>query len=90
MFNYSIGLAAYGSKGDLLSVEIAVFSDIHGNYTAFQKCLDYTLNRKIDTYIFLGDYLGEFSYPQKTMDIIYSMADRYTCFFVRGNKMGRS
>ena len=67
-------------------MEIAVFSDIHGNYIAFQECVEYALKREIDTYIFLGDYLGEFSYPQKTMDIIYSMKERYTCFFVRGNK----
>lgn len=67
-------------------MDIAVFSDIHGNYVAFQECLEYALNRTIETFIFLGDYLGEFSYPQKTMDMIYSMAESYTCFFVRGNK----
>lgn len=65
---------------------IAVFSDIHGNYVAFQKCVEYALERKIDTYIFLGDYLGEFPYPQKTMDIIYHMNEKYTCFFIKGNK----
>lgn len=67
-------------------MDIAVFSDIHGNYVAFEKCLEYALEREIDTFIFLGDYLGEFSYPQKTMDIIYGMKEKYTCFFVRGNK----
>ena len=67
-------------------MEIAVLSDIHGNYVAFQECVEYALKREIDTYIFLGDYLGEFSYPQKTMDIIYAMKEKYTCFFVRGNK----
>lgn len=67
-------------------MDIAVFSDIHGNYVAFEKCLEYALKREIDTFIFLGDYLGEFAYPQKTMDIIYQLKQKYTCFFVRGNK----
>ena len=67
-------------------MQIAVFSDIHGNYIAFQKCLDYALSRNIDTFIFLGDYLGEFPYPQKTMKMLYSMRDKYTCYFVKGNK----
>ena len=48
-------------------MEIAVFSDIHGNYEAFKQCVDLVLGRGIRTFIFLGDYLGEFPYPQKTM-----------------------
>ena len=67
-------------------MEIAVFSDIHGNHAAFGKCIEYALKRQIHTFIFLGDYLGEFPYPQKTMEILYSLKEKYTCFFVRGNK----
>ncbi len=67
-------------------MEIAVFSDIHGNHVALQSCLKYVLDRKIDTFIFLGDYLGEFPYPQRTMEILYFMRDKYKCFWVRGNK----
>ena len=67
-------------------MDIAVFSDIHGNHTAFERCLDYALARGIDTFIFLGDYLGEFPYPQKTMEMIYALNGKYTCFFVKGNK----
>ena len=67
-------------------MEIAVFSDIHGNYEAFRECLKYALERNIDTFIFLGDYLGEFPYPQKTMEMIYSLSEKYICYFVRGNK----
>jgi Calcineurin-like phosphoesterase. len=43
----------------------AVLSDIHGNYVALQKCLDYAVNSGADTFFFLGDYLGELAYPQK-------------------------
>ncbi len=67
-------------------MEIAVFSDIHGNYSAFEQCVKYALNRNIHTFIFLGDYLGEFPYPQKTMGMIYALKEKYTCFFVKGNK----
>lgn len=67
-------------------MDIAVFSDIHGNYAAFQKCLEYAVEKNIDTFVFLGDYLGEFPYPQKTMDILYSVKAKYQCFFIKGNK----
>lgn len=67
-------------------MKIAVFSDIHANYIAFQKCINYALEQRIDTFIFLGDYLGEFAYPQRTMDLIYSLKEQYTCFFIKGNK----
>lgn len=67
-------------------LNIAVLSDIHGNGAALQKCLLYAVNRGIETFIFLGDYLGELAYPQKTMDILYSVKDKYRCFFIKGNK----
>ena len=67
-------------------MKMAVMSDIHGNYIALQKCIDYALNRDVDTFIFLGDYVGELAYPQKTMEIIYSLKEKYNCFFVKGNK----
>jgi len=67
-------------------MEVAVFSDIHGNYAAFEQCVEYVSARNISTFIFLGDYLGEFAYPQKTMDRIYALKEKYTCFFIRGNK----
>lgn len=38
-------------------MEIAVLSDIHSNYIAFDACMDYIRKRKIDMLIFLGDYL---------------------------------
>ncbi len=65
---------------------IAVLSDIHSNYTALEKCVEYILNRNINTFVFLGDYVGDLAYPQKTMDIIYSLSESYECYFIRGNK----
>ena len=40
----------------------------------------------VETFIFLGDYVGELAYPQKTMEIIYSLTEKYNCFFIKGNK----
>ena len=67
-------------------MKIAVLSDIHGNYVALQECIKYAMNREIDTFILLGDYVGELAYPQKTMDILYSLKEKYNCFFIKGNK----
>lgn len=63
-------------------MKIAVLSDIHGNYVALQKCLEDAEKNNVDCYFFLGDYLGEFPYPQKTMKIIYDMQKKINvCLF---------
>ena len=67
-------------------MDIAVLSDIHGNYVALVKCIEYALARDIDTFIFLGDYIGELAYPQKTMEILYGIKEQCSCYFVKGNK----
>jgi putative phosphoesterase len=67
-------------------MEIAVLSDIHGNYKALQRCLEYALSRNINTFIFLGDYIGELAYPERTMKILYDLSSTYRCYFIRGNK----
>ncbi|HKM03134.1 MAG TPA: metallophosphoesterase family protein [Lachnospiraceae bacterium] len=67
-------------------MDIAVLSDIHGNYIALEHCVNYALSRNIDTFIFLGDYVGELAYPEKTMKLIYEISTRYKCYFIRGNK----
>lgn len=55
-------------------MDIAVLSDIHGNYVSLQSCIDYALKKDINTFFFLGDYLGELPYPEKTMDMILEVA----------------
>lgn len=68
------------------SMTVAILSDIHGNYPAFQRCVEYALLQKAQVFVFLGDYVGELAYPAKTMDLIYELSDQYSCCFVRGNK----
>lgn len=67
-------------------MDIAVLSDIHGNYVALEKCINYAWEQKINTFLFLGDYLGELPYPQKTMNMIYTLSEQHVCHFVKGNK----
>ena len=69
-----------------MNLKVAVFSDIHGNYVAFERCFEYALGRGVTTFLFLGDYLGELAYPQRTMERLYRIAKEYTCYFIRGNK----
>lgn len=66
--------------------KIAVLSDIHGNYIALEKCVECALSRGVQIFVFLGDYVGELAYPQKTMDILKMLKENYPCYFVKGNK----
>lgn len=56
-------------------MNIAVLSDIHGNYVALERCVRFALDRGIKQFLFLGDYLGELAFPQRTMEIIYSLKE---------------
>lgn len=67
-------------------MDIAVLSDIHGNYIALERCLEYSFSRGINRFFFLGDYIGELAYPERTMQILYDLSNRYQCNFIKGNK----
>ncbi|MEG2289422.1 MAG: metallophosphoesterase family protein [Clostridium sp.] len=67
-------------------MDIAVLSDVHGNYIALKRCIEYAFSRGISTFIFLGDYIGELAYPERTMQILYNLNERYQCYFIKGNK----
>lgn len=65
---------------------IAVLSDIHSNYVALERCLGHALNAGADSFIFLGDYVGDCAYPTKTLDMLYSLREKYRCIFLKGNR----
>lgn len=69
-----------------MNSKLAVLSDIHGNYVALERCLEYIASQNIRTLIFLGDYIGELAYPHKTMEILYDLIEQYECYFIKGNK----
>lgn len=67
-------------------MDIAVLSDIHGNYIALEKCISCALSQGIRSFIFLGDYAGELAYPDRTMRMLYELEEKYECWFIKGNK----
>lgn len=64
----------------------AVLADVHGNYRALGACLDYARVRGADQYLFLGDYVTDHPYPRRVMELLYAVADRHSCRFIRGNR----
>ncbi len=67
-------------------MKIAVFADIHSNYIALEHCMEYAISQGIETFLFLGDYIGEMAYPERTMKLLYQYREQYECYFIRGNK----
>lgn len=67
-------------------MKIAVLSDIHGNHTALAACMDVIKKEHVNEILFLGDYLGEFAYPRKTLDLLAQISAEYECIFLKGNK----
>ena len=54
----------------------AVLADIHSNSIALDCCMEYAVDRGIDKFIFLGDYIGELAYPERTMERLYEYQER--------------
>lgn len=67
-------------------MELAVLADIHSNYVALAQCMEYAMERGIRSFLFLGDYIGEFAYPERTMELLREYDGKYDCTFIRGNK----
>ena len=67
-------------------MKIAVLSDIHANHLALEACLDKAKALGAEGYAFLGDYVTDFPYPRKTMEMLYECAENNKCWFVRGNR----
>lgn len=64
----------------------AVLSDIHGNYLALEACLGHAMRHGAQKFVLLGDYIGEFPCPQRTMEQLYRLQRQFPCSFARGNK----
>ena len=67
-------------------LDIAVFSDIHGNHSALQACMDYAMGKGITRYVLLGDYVTDCPNPQKTMEQIYVLKQYFETYIIRGNR----
>lgn len=64
----------------------AVISDIHGNYKALEAFLNYCGEHPVDGMICLGDYVTDSPYPERIMELLYKMMEKYPCHMIRGNR----
>lgn len=66
--------------------KIALLSDVHGNFPAFQACYTDALQAGADGFIFLGDYVSNLAEPEKTMDLLYEIQSTYPTVCLGGNR----
>ncbi len=68
-------------------MKLAVFSDVHANYKAFEAFVKYIEEHPVDGIIGLGDYVTDCPYPRKTLEILYDLMEKYPlCHILRGNR----
>ncbi|WMJ23193.1 metallophosphoesterase [Paludicola sp. MB14-C6] len=67
-------------------MKLALLADIHGNYMALEACLNYIEQNNFDGIIFLGDYITDCPYPQKTISLLKNAMKVHQCWFIRGNR----
>lgn len=67
-------------------MKLAVLSDIHSNYYALKACLDWVREEETEGIVFLGDYVSDCAYPEKTMELLYQVKNQYKTWFISGNR----
>jgi predicted phosphodiesterase len=67
-------------------MKIGVISDTHSNYHGLKACVNHGIKEGVDRFLFLGDYVSDCGYPQKTMNLLYELKDSYECCFIKGNR----
>lgn len=67
-------------------MRLALLADIHGNYAALKACLDAIDADRVDGIVFLGDYVSDCPYPQRTMELIRERTKPYRTWYIRGNR----
>ena len=65
---------------------VAVLSDIHSNHLALEACIREALRRGTERFLFLGDFISDFAYPRKTLELLYGLNRKFPCRFLRGNR----
>ena len=67
-------------------MRIAALGDIHGNHFALEACLEQIEKMNIKTIAFLGDYITDCPYPEKTIKLLKNTQETYHTHFIRGNR----
>lgn len=65
---------------------LAVLSDVHGNHHALAACLAEAKARGAEHCLFLGDYVTDGAYPERTLALLRETARQVPCTFIRGNR----
>lgn len=65
---------------------VALFSDIHSNFHAFQACYNDAVAQGADHFIFLGDYVSDLAEPEKTLNLLYEIRAKYPTYCLLGNR----
>ncbi len=69
-------------------MKTAILADIHGNLPALETCVMDALEYGVEAFVFLGDYVSDFASPRETMELLYALKGKHSCWFVRGNREG--
>ena len=67
-------------------MKIALLADIHSNYVALEACLRIIDDNNFEGVVFLGDYISDCPYPQKTIALVKQTMTKYPTWFIRGNR----
>ena len=71
---------------EITGKKVALLSDIHSNYHAFQACVADALSQGADCFLFLGDYVSDLAEPERTMDVLYEIQSAYPTVCLGGNR----
>lgn len=66
-------------------MKIALISDVHGNYPAMDTVLADAAKCRVDSYVFVGDYIFDNPFPNEVTDRLRLMPD---ATIIQGNKEG--
>lgn len=67
-------------------MRVAVISDIHANFKAFEAFLAYIEKYPVEAVIGLGDYVTDSPYPQRTLQLLYELQKKLPCYLLKGNR----
>jgi hydroxymethylpyrimidine pyrophosphatase-like HAD family hydrolase/predicted phosphodiesterase len=67
-------------------MKIALISDIHGNIFALDAVLDDAALHGADTYVFVGDYVCNMTFPNEAIERLRAVQENHPTYIVNGNK----
>ncbi len=66
----------------MVTIKVAIISDIHGNSVALKEVLEDARRSNVDDYIFLGDLVNDLPFGNETLEIVKNTSDKV----LKGNK----